>query len=110
MPVFGANRRYMRHYVQVLALCRTDGCVTPLTIIWDDGRHFDVDVVEDARRARCDRTHGFAVRYAVLIKGHRRYLFHDDQGWFVECLEENLPGANLAAGAPWDPRLSDLPC
>lgn len=101
--VYGAARRYVRHYVEVIALCRTDGHVMPITIIWDDGRRFDVDVVEDARRARCDHTHGFAIRYAVLIKGRRRYLYHDDQGWFVEVLDAALPGST------WDPRTGALP-
>lgn len=103
MVVYGATRRYVRHYVEVVALCRTDGHIIPITIIWDDGRRFDVDVVEDARRARCDRTHGFAVRYAVLIKGHRRCLYHDEQGWFVELLDTALPGKS------WDPRADVFP-
>ncbi|MDO4501678.1 MAG: hypothetical protein Q4D06_00700 [Coriobacteriia bacterium] len=103
MVVYGAARRYVRHYVEVLALCRTDGHIMPVTIIWDDGRRFDVDVVEDARRARCDHTHGFAIRYAVLIKGRRRYLFHDEQGWFVELLDTPLKEC------AWDPRMDDLP-
>lgn len=50
MAVKGVDRREKK-YVEVVADFSEDGRVTPLEIIWDDGRRFLVDKVVDGRWA-----------------------------------------------------------
>lgn len=103
MVVYGA-RRYAKHYVEVLALHRIDCEITPLEIIWDDGRRFAVELLAAGNRTRCDKTDGFAILHKVrLATGATRNLYRDNQGWFVETLDRGAPRG------PTDPRLGDLP-
>ena len=86
--IYGA-KRYEKHYVSVLALHHLDGNITPVTIIWDDGRRLGVTVLKSGRRQRCDHTSGYAIKYPVTIKGKTRVLWRDNNGWFVECKEQD---------------------
>lgn len=72
-----------RHYVNVITMQRVDGSTTPLCLIWDDGRRFNLETVGRAQR-QATHTHGYALRYDVLVEGRKRILWHDDTGWFVE--------------------------
>ncbi len=103
MTVFGAQK-YTKRYVEVIALHRIDGFVVPICILWDDGRRFELRLISDGKRTKCEKTRGWAIRYLVMIGKHQRELFRDDHGWFVECVDETP----VAAG--WDPRYSDIPC
>jgi len=73
-----------KHYVQVLARIDEDGCVTPLSVTWDDGRTFEIDRVLDARQAASLKVGGTGMRYLVRIGQATTYLFYEDPRWFVE--------------------------
>ena len=77
-----------KHYVQVLARIDEDGCVTPLSVTWDDGRTFEIDRVLDARQAASLKVGGTGMRYLVRIGQATTYLFYEDPRWFVE---EKIP-------------------
>ncbi len=77
-----------KHYVQVLARIDEDGCVTPLSVTWDDGRRFEIDRVLDARQAASLKVGGTGMRYLVRIGQATTYLFYEDPRWFVE---EKIP-------------------
>ena len=77
-----------KHYVQVLARIDEDGCVTPLSVTWDDGRTFEIDRVLDARQAASRKVGGTGMRYLVRIGQATTYLFYEDPRWFVE---EKIP-------------------
>ena len=81
--VRGIERRQKR-YVEVVARTGTDGRVMPLSIIWEDGRCFDVDCVTDVRRAASLKVGGSGVRYICEIRGTRTFLYFEDPLWFVE--------------------------
>ena len=51
---------------------------------------------------RC-KTHGFAIKYDILISRKRRVLWRDEQGWFFE-IPEGKSSASI------DPRACDIPC
>lgn len=60
--------------------------ITPLAIIWSDGRKFEIDrVLEEKRRASL-KAGGQGMRYTIQLYGKRRYLWHDtgEGNWFVE--------------------------
>lgn len=71
-------------YVEVIADFDTDGRITPLEIIWEDGRSFEIDEVLEQRRAASLKVGGQGVRYLIRIGGRITYLYHEQPAWFVE--------------------------
>lgn len=72
--------------VEVVARFDTAGKVTPLWIVWEDGRKLEIDRVLDVRRAASLKAGGTGIRYTVRIYGKERYLWFEDLAntWFVE--------------------------
>ncbi|HIV02672.1 MAG TPA: hypothetical protein IAC74_03790 [Candidatus Aphodoplasma excrementigallinarum] len=72
--------------VEVVARFDTAGCLTPLWMVWEDGRRFEIDRVLDVRRAASLKAGGVGIRYTVRILGKERYLWFEDMAntWFVE--------------------------
>lgn len=79
----GIERRE-KCYVEVIARHDLEGNVHPLSIIWEDGRSFAIDRVMERRHAASMKVGGHGLRYTVLIEGHPKFLWLDDQGWYVE--------------------------
>ena len=71
-------------FVEVIARFDLAGGITPLYIIWEDGRKFEVDKILDVRRAASLKAGGIGMRYTVMILGRQRYLYYEDPLWFVE--------------------------
>ncbi|WP_050698189.1 hypothetical protein [Anaeromassilibacillus senegalensis] len=72
-------------YVEVDAHFGSDGRLFPTAITWEDGRHFEIDRVLDARRAASLKAGGVGTRYRIRILGKERYLWYEGPGWFVEA-------------------------
>ena len=72
-----------RHYVSMITVCDRQGILTPLTLIWDDGKRYRIDAilerkesaVTDGQRALC---------YRCRIAGSQRSIFYAQARWFVE--------------------------
>ena len=72
-------------YVNVMAEFTRDGRLMPRTIIWEDGKKYEIQRVKDCRRAASLRAGGVGVRYTCVINGQEKYLFYEDNNmWFVE--------------------------
>lgn len=71
-------------YVAVKARFAPDGKLMPLALEWEDGIEFIIDEVTDVRRAASLKAGGAGVRYTVRIKGRERYLFLEEDKWFIE--------------------------
>ena len=71
-------------FVEVIARFDTEGNITPLTVIWEDGRIFEVDKILDVRRAASLKVGGIGVRYTCRIHGRETFLWYEDSQWFVE--------------------------
>ena len=84
---YGALPDREKRYVGVAVLTTADGLVTPLEILWDDGRRFKVDKVTGRKQAHSIKTGGTGMRYSVQIAGHDTFLWYDDyrKRWFVEA-------------------------
>ena len=76
----------MRINVSVILKQDIDGRKTPLSIIWKDGRTFDIDRVLDVRRAASLKSGGAGERYTCRIKNKQIYLFDEEGRWFLEAL------------------------
>lgn len=82
-------------YVKVIAEFSEDGLITPLELIWDDERKFEITHVHDIRRAASTKAGGMGYRYTVTINGERRFIWLEDiefkktigARWFVEAKE-----------------------
>ena len=74
----------MVKYVSVIAKMTPNNSITPLSIIWEDGREFLIDKVLDVRPKASTKGGGVGIRYTVRILGHEKYLFLDKYTWFVE--------------------------
>lgn len=76
-----------KQYVSVVTLTRAAGGVTPLTVVWEDGRRFKISEVLDVRQAHSLKTGGSGMRYTIRVGSSVTYLWYDDQErlWFVEA-------------------------
>ncbi len=72
-------------YVEVAAVFLADGFLFPTEIIWEDGRHFQIDKVKSCVRAASLKAGGAGLRFTCLIAGTEHYLFYEENyRWFVE--------------------------
>lgn len=71
-------------YVEVTARFDTEGKITPLSLVWEDGSVFGIDKVLDCRRAASLKAGGIGIRYTIQIGGRKSYLYYEDPRWFVE--------------------------
>ena len=74
----------MKEYVSVTARFDSDGNLLPITLHWKDGRNFDIDRVLDIRYAASLKAGGAGIRYSCRIAGQNRYLFLEENRWFVD--------------------------
>lgn len=72
-------------FVDVIVKYTKDGVKLPLSVIWEDGRRFDVDKVLDIRRAASLKAGGQGTRYKCHISGRQTFLWLEDDKWFVEA-------------------------
>ncbi len=84
-----AGRR--KRYVTVISSTDEEGTVTPLVIVWGDGRRFEIDRVLDRRQAHSLKTGGTGIRYTVRVSGQATYLWYEGPRWFVEAKEMVMP-------------------
>lgn len=77
----------MKQYVSVTAIFDEDGNLLPVNIMWSDGRKFPIDKVTDVRYAASLKAGGAGIRYTCRIAGKERYLFLEEQRWFVDAKE-----------------------
>ena len=83
--------RREKRYVEVISDTSEDGTITPLTIIWKDGRRFDIDKVIGRRQAYSFEAGGGGMRYTIRVGKTETYLFHENPKWFVAAKEIVLP-------------------
>lgn len=70
--------------VEVDAHFDTDGTIFPMSIVWEDGRKFEIDRITDIRRAASLKAGGVGIRYTCRIRGKQTYLYHEENHWFME--------------------------
>ena len=76
-----------KKYVDVTAQFDVDGTIVPLEIQWEDGRRYPIDRILDIRPAASLKAGGAGIRYTCRIGGHQKYLFLEENKWFVEAKE-----------------------
>lgn len=61
-----------------------DGSIVPISIVWSDGRVFEVDEVLEVKRAASIKAGSLGIRYKCKIMGKEVDLFEDEGKWFME--------------------------
>ena len=56
----------------------------PTSIVWEDGRVFEIDRILDAHMAPAMTAGGLGMRYICRIRGRTVKLFNDEGRWFME--------------------------
>lgn len=74
----------MKHYVDVVVLNRKDGKIVPLAIIWSNGVRYSIDKVSQVTRAASTLSGGTGIRYTCRIQNQDRYLYLEEDRWFIE--------------------------
>lgn len=77
--------KFRKVYVEVIARYNTDGGIVPLSIIWEDGRIYNIDQVYDICQRASLKVGGTGLRFTCRISGHETYLFLEESRWFVEA-------------------------
>lgn len=72
-------------YVDVILQQHADGSKLPMTIVWEDGRHFDIDRVIRVTNACSTKVGGCGVRYDIIVNGKLTFLFEENGKFFVEA-------------------------
>lgn len=74
----------MKQYIGVTAKFDSDGNLLPLAVHWQDGRSFEIDRVLDVRFASSLKAGGAGLRYKCRIQNKERYIFFEENRWFVD--------------------------
>lgn len=61
-----------------------DGKCTPIKILWEDGRQFQIDKVLDIRKASALKCGGIGIRYICRICNKEVAIFDEEGCWFIE--------------------------
>ena len=82
METVGSAKRY----VEVCAFFSSEGRLTPLWVVWENGRRYEIDRVIRAERAASRRAGGVGIRYTCMVHGQQVHLFYEENyKWFVEA-------------------------
>lgn len=74
----------MKHYVDVIVLNRKDGQLKPLAIVWRNGVKYPIDKITQVTRAASTLAGGSGIRYSCRIQNQERYLYLEEDRWFIE--------------------------
>lgn len=72
-------------YVSVNLDVDKEGTILPRLIRWDNGQVFDIERILYKCRAVSQKVGGGGIRYTVMIRGRKSFLFHEGDKWFVEA-------------------------
>ena len=71
-------------YVKVNADFSAKGELRPKTITWVDVRIYEIVQILHKVRAASTKVGGCGIRYTVVIDGKERFLFREEEWWFVD--------------------------
>lgn len=71
-------------YLSVKAVFYPDGGFKPVSLVWEDGREYEIERVTEIRRAASLKAGGTGMRYTCKVSGNEVYLFLEEDRWFME--------------------------
>lgn len=80
----------MKKYVDMIVRYTEDGQIIPLAVRWSPDQLFEIDRVLDVRQAASLRAGGTGIRYLCRIKGQERFIWLEENKWFVEAKDGTI--------------------
>ena len=77
----------MKKYVDMIVRYTEDGQIIPLAVRWSPDQLYEIDRVLDVQRAASLWAGGTGIRYLCRIKGRERYIWLEENKWFVDVKE-----------------------
>jgi len=71
-------------FVEVCADFQQDGRIMPRSLVWEDGKRYEIDRIIDICPAPSLKAGGQGLRYTCEVKGTPTYMFFESGRWFVE--------------------------
>lgn len=71
-------------YVDVILHHSKEGHIKPLAIVWANGVKYAIDRVTQITKAASTVAGGTGIRYTCYIQGQPRYLYLEEDRWFIE--------------------------
>ena len=62
-----------------------NGTVKPRRFQWEDGAIYQIDRILHITPAASTKVGGRGIRYTVMIEGQEKYIFREDDKWFMEA-------------------------
>lgn len=93
------SERAIRTYVEVIVGFEKDGRMLPIELIWEDGRHYEIDSVGAIVQRPALKAGGQGDRYTIVVRGKEKYLWFERSAnltgniigrWFVEQEVRNI--------------------
>ena len=79
-----------KKYVEMIVKYLEDGTIMPLAIHWNEGELYEIDRVIDTRPCASLKAGGAGIRYTCMIQGHEKYVWLEENKWFVEAKGDKL--------------------
>ena len=83
MPIY-------KKYVDMVVRYYPDGTITPLAVWWEEGIVYPIDKIVDVRPCASLKAGGAGIRYTCMIQGHEKYIWLEENKWFVEAKVDKL--------------------
>ena len=79
------TQEYRKVYVDVYAVMLRNGTVMPRRFQWEDGAIYQIDRILHITPASATKFGGRGNSYTVMIEGQEKYIFREDDKWFMEA-------------------------
>ena len=79
-----------KRYVEMVVKYTEEGKIEPLAVHWGPGQLCEIDRILDVRPAASLKAGGAGIRYTCRIHGHEKYLWLEENRWFVEVKQDIL--------------------
>lgn len=79
-----------KKYVDMIVQYTEDGKILPLAVRWAEGEIYDIDKIIDVRPAASLKAGGAGIRYTCMMQGHEKYIWLEENRWFVEAKGDKL--------------------
>ena len=70
--------------VEVTAKFDTDGTMTPVSFVWEDGIIYNIDQIKAKERCVSQWSGDTGIVYTVVVAGKECHLFYKFDKWFME--------------------------
>jgi len=77
-----------KKYVDVIVCDNADGTKEPIAIWWDKDVLYKIDKFTDVHPRASMKAGGSGIRYTCMIDGHEKFLWYEEDRWFVEAKGE----------------------